>query len=326
MKAFKTILAGAVIAVATYSAATQAQTSAPWPTKPIRVIVPYGAGGAADQLARVIGDAISKDLGQGVVIDNKPGASGMIGGAACKSAPPDGYTFCLFIHDVVTLNPAVFKKTPYKSETDFVPVAYVAEVGSVLAVLGSLPVTNLQELVTYAKSHPGTTNWASYGTGTSSHLTLELLNRRLGSSITHVPYQTTPQMLTGVLTGDASATIAGYAQVQQHIDQKKLRAIATLGEKRMPQLPDVPTLSEQGVDFKAALWFGLFAPAGTPADYVRKMNEAVNKAVLEPATVKVFSAASAYANPMSSADFGALVKRDTGLWREIVRQANISID
>ncbi len=133
-------------------------------------------------------------------------------------------------------------------------------------------------------------------------------------------------MLTGVLAGDASATIAGYARVGQYINERKLRAVATLGEKRMPQLPDVPTLSEQGVDFKAALWFGLFAPAATPAEYVRKINEAVNKAVFDPATVTAYATASAFARPMSSAEFGALVKRDTGLWRDIVRQANISID
>ncbi len=186
MKLLKLLLSTLMIAVVAPCALAQT----PWPSKPIRFLVPYGAGGATDQLARVIGDAISKDLGQADVIENKPGTSVMIGGAACKSAVPDGYTFCLFIHDVVTLNPAVFKKVPYKPETDFVPVAYVAEVGSVLAVPGSLPVTNIQELVTYAKAHPATTNWASYGNDTSSHLPLELLDSRLGASITHMPYQT----------------------------------------------------------------------------------------------------------------------------------------
>ena len=129
MKAITTLIAAALPAFGTGAALAQAQ----WPDKPIRIIVPYAAGGAADQLARVIGDVVGKDLKQSVVVDNKPGASGMIGGAACKSAPPDGYTFCLFINDVVTVNPAVFKKVPYKAETDFIPVAYVAELGGVLA-------------------------------------------------------------------------------------------------------------------------------------------------------------------------------------------------
>ncbi len=304
--------------------AVQAQTQ--WPVRPIRIIVPYAAGGAADQLARVIGDVVAKDLKQGVVVENRPGASGMIGGAACKNAVPDGYSFCLFINDVVTINPAVFKKVRYNAETDFVPVAFVAELGGVLPVSASLPVTNVKELVAYAKAHPDTTNWASYGIGTTSHLILEMINKRLGSSITHVPYQSTPQMLTALLTGEAGASIAGYSQVKQYMEQKKMRAIATLGDKRLPQLPDVPTLSEQGIDFNAAIWFGMFAPSGTSAEYVRKMNESINKAAVDPATAKLFDAASFYAKPMSSADFTGLVKRDTALWRGIVRQANISLD
>ena len=323
MKSTNTCLAAVLAAFGADAVLAQTQ---PWPVKPIRIIVPYAAGGAADQLARVIGDTVGKELKQGIVVDNKPGASGMIGGAACKSAISDGYTFCLFINDVVTVNPAIFKKVPYKAETDFIPVAYIAELGGVLPVSASLPVANLKELVTYAKSHPDTTNWASYGLGTTSHLVLELINKRLDSSITHVPYQGTPQMLTAVLTGEASATIAGYAQVQQYIDQKKMRAIATLGEKRLPQLPDVPTLAEQGIDFKATIWFGMFAPAGMPTEYVKKMNDAINKAVVNPASAKLFDAASFYAKPMSSAEFSGLVKRDTELWRNIVRQANISID
>lgn len=313
-----------VVSLALCGNAALAQTQ--WPVRPIRIIVPYAAGGAADQLARVIGDVVARDLKQGVVVENKPGASGMIGGAACKNAAPDGYSFCLFINDVVTVNPAVFKKVPYNAETDFVPVAYVAELGGVLPVSASLPVANVKELVAYAKAHPDTTNWASYGVGTTSHLILEMINKRLGASITHVPYQSTPQMLTSVLTGESGATIAGYAQVKQHIDLKKMRAIATLGDKRLPQLPDVPTLAEQGVDFKAAIWFGVFAPAGTPAEFTRKMNEAVNKAAVDPATAKLFDAASFYAKPMSSAEFAGLVKRDTELWRGIVHQANISLD
>ena len=133
-------------------------------------------------------------------------------------------------------------------------------------------------------------------------------------------------MVSAVITGEASATIAGYSQVHQFIAQKKMRAIAVLGEKRLAQLPDVPTLAEQGVDFKAATWFGMFAPAGTPAEYVMKMNNAINKAAVDPATAKLFDAASFSAKPMSGAEFAGLVKRDTELWRNIVRQANIFLD
>lgn len=322
MQVIKSTLSVVVAVLCINSAFAQTQ----WPVKPIRIIVPYAAGGATDQLARVIGDVIAKDLKQGVVIENKPGASGMIGGAACKSAAPDGYSFCLFINDVVTVNPAVFKKISYNAETDFVPVAFVAELGVVIPVSISIPVTNVKELVAYAKAHPDTMNWASYGIGTTSHLILEMINKRLGSSIAHVPYQGTPQMLTAVLTGEAGVSAAGYSQVKQYMEQKKMRAIATVGEKRLPQLPDVPTLSEQGVDFNATTWFGMFAPAGTPTEYVRKMNESINKAAVDPATAKLFEAASFYAKPISSAEFTRLVKRDTELWRGVVRQANISLD
>ena len=321
MNALKALLIGALAFLGVQGAMAQA----PWPTKPIRVIVPYGAGGGADNLARALGEVAGKELKQPFVIENRPGASGMLGGAACKNAAPDGYTFCLSLVDMVAINPAIFKKAAYKA-SDFLPIAHAGDVVGIIAVPATLPINSIRDLVAYAKANPAGTNWASWGIGSSSHLLLELINKRFDAGITHVPYQTTPAMVTAVLTAEATGTFAPYAQLKQHIDTGKMRVIAIVGDSRLRQLPDVATLREQGADFKSGSWFGVFAPAATPAPIATRMHDALNRAVVDPAVTKMFEAMAINANPMSQAAFAELLRRDTEAWRAIAQQANVSLD
>jgi tripartite-type tricarboxylate transporter receptor subunit TctC len=321
----RTFLAPA-IALCSALIAVPATAQTAWPSKPIRLIVSYSAGGAGDQLARMVGNELQKSLKQPVVVENKPGASGMLGASACKAAPGDGYNFCVFLMDVVTSNPVLFKNVAYQPEKDFVPVAYLAQVEAVVPTATKTGIRSMKELADAYRADPAKVNWGSWGVGSSAHLLLSAINSSLGTSVTHVPYQNTPALVQAVLTGEVTGTLAGYTLVRQHIERGELRPLAALGTKRLKQLPQVPTLQEQGIPFTAALWYGLFAPSSTPREVVVAMNAAVRDALALPASVQAFEAMGNLANPMSPDEFAAFVQREAVVWGDIARASKIVLD
>ena len=297
-----------------------------WPSQPIKIIVSYSAGGAGDQIARIVGDQLGRDLKTPVIVDNRPGASGMVGGATCKAAAPDGHTYCVFLMDVVTTNPVLFKKVPYDAEKDFAPVAFLADVNTILVVPEKSGIRSIKDLVNQARTQPASTNWGSWGVGSSAHLVLSAMEQAFDTTITHVPYKNTPELINATLTGEVSGTIATYSLVQGHLDEKTMRAIAVMGDKRMPFQPELPTFAEQGVPLEATLWYGLFAPAATPARYVTAMNAAVNRAVEKAVTGKKFDSRWFSPRALTQPEFAAVVKQEAVVWGEVARRSAIQLD
>lgn len=324
MKQIRILFAAALLAALCASPLAIAQTK--WPHQPIKLIVPYSAGGSSDQLARLLGQQLSKDLGQPVLVDNRPGASGMIGAAACKAAPADGHNFCLFLMEVVTTNPAVFKNITYTPETDFAPVAFLTEANITVVAPGNSPINSLRELAEASKARPNATNWGSWGVGSTAHLVLGMINGAYGTSITHVPYTNTPALIQATMTGEVNGTIAGTSLVEQHVNNKTLKVIGVLGAQRLAQYPQVPTLKEQGLPFDAASWFGLFAPAAAPKAHVTAMHDAVNRALADPEITKKLGSMGMTHRAMSVEDYAALIKRDSAAWQGIARRSNIALD
>lgn len=322
MKTASIALGASVTLVSVQHAAAET----PWPSQPIRLIVSYSAGGAGDQLARIVGDQLSRDLKVPVVVDNRPGASGMVGGAACKAAAPDGHNYCVFLMDVVTTNPVLFKNVPYKADVDFAPVAFLADVHSILVVPEKSGIRSIKDLVSQARNRPSSTNWGSWGIGSSAHLVLSAIEKALDTKITHVPYQNTPALLSATLTGEVSATVGTYSLMQGHLDQRNLRAIAAMGDKRLPLQPELPTFAEQGVPLKATLWYGIFAPAATSARHVAAMNAATNRAVEKAVAEKKFDPRWFSPRALTPQAFASVVKQEAVVWGEVARQSAIELD
>ncbi len=304
--------------------AAQAQGS--YPDRPVRIIVPFGAGGSSDSIARIVGQSLERTARVPVVVENKPGASGMIGAAACKAAAPDGSTYCLFLADIVTIHPWVFRKLPYDAERDFVAVAQLGDPEIGIMVPAAHPARTLGELVAYSKANPGKVNWASYGVGTASHLVLDKINRTFNAGITHVPYKSVPDINAALLSSQVDVSYMGWGNYSQFAKAGRMRTIAVVGSQRARTMPDVPTLAEQGVDFKPIPWFGLFAPAGTPAPIVERFNKLVVDALADPGVLKQITEQGYFPQPMSAAAFADLVRRDRAVWGEVARGLNLNLD
>ncbi|MES2955645.1 MAG: tripartite tricarboxylate transporter substrate binding protein, partial [Pseudomonadota bacterium] len=240
-----------------------------YPVKPVRLVVPFPAGGATDILARTISQKASEKLGQQIVIDNRPGAGGTIGSDHVAKSAPDGYTLLIATGSTHSIGPIINPKIPYNVERDFVPVVYVAQTSSVLVVPASLPVKNLAEFIALAKSKPGQLNYGSSGNGTNSHLSGELFKAQAGVFITHIPYRGTGLVFNDMMSGQVHMLMDNYVTSQSNIKEGKLRVLGVTTPQRVPFLPDVPTLSEQGLKgFDVSNWFGIYAPKGAGADIV----------------------------------------------------------
>lgn len=319
---FRTVLAAAALAC---GAAATAQDN--FPSKPIRMIVVYPAGGGADLLARTLGESMARQPGgQPLVVENRAGASGMIGTTACKNAAPDGYTYCLVLSDVVTINPHLFKKIQYDAEKDLVPVAGLADFAVAIVANSSVPAKDLKELAVYSRANKDKVNWGSFGVGSSSHLMQAQFNKSLGGSLTHVPYLGVPQLVTALMSKEIDVSFLIYGQVSQYLDKGQMKALAVMGSRRVPMLPDVPTFVEQGMNFTPVLWYGIFAPTGVPAPTVERMNRLVNQSLSDPAVRKVLDAQGFFASPDTPAAFRERVGRDRTAWGPIARSLNLSLD
>ncbi len=316
------LLAGAC-AVALHALAASAQE---YPTRPIRVIVPFSPGGAVDGPMRVVAQELGKRLGQPITVENKPGAGATLGTEIVAHAPPDGYTL-LLASQTNAISAALYKHLSYDPIGDFVPISLIGREPGVLVVHPSLPVATLQEFIAYAKARPGQLDYASSGNGSGQHLFAALLWSRTGLSLNHVPYRGSGQATTDLLGGRVPVSIPGTAGMVGHINGGKLRALAVTGARRSPQLPDVPTVQESGVPgFEAYVWMGLLAPKGTPPPIVERLHRAVQDA-LRSDEVKAFMATAGIEIVRSTpAEFGTFFRAERDLWGRVVRESGATID
>ena len=314
----------AVTALALALALTSGASAQDYPTKPIKIFVPAPAGGGTDILGRMVGEGISKALGQPVVIENRGGGSGMIAADMVLKSPADGYTLFMVYSGVLTVNQALFPNITYDPVKDFAPVAIFADVPNVLIVHNSLPVKSVAELIKLAKSKPGTLNYASSGNGVSNHLAMEQFKQLAGIDMVHVPYKGGAPAMTDLLGGQVQLMFNNLVEVLPHLKSGKIRPLAVGTAKRTPALPDLPTVAESGLPgYEMQLWYGLVAPAGTPPAIVNKLNEVVRK-MQEQTQVKArLFTMGADPVSMTPAEFGALIKREGEKWSRVVKQAGI---
>ncbi|WP_420997180.1 tripartite tricarboxylate transporter substrate binding protein [Cupriavidus sp. 30B13] len=307
------------LAVAALAGAGQA---APWPTQPIRLVVPFAAGGLTDVLARQLSRTMQAELKQPVVVDNKPGAGGIIGADIVAKSSPDGYTL-LVTTTAHVVNPAVAKSLPYDTEKDFAPIAKLVSTPTVLAVNPAVPATNLRELIAYAQRSGGVT-YGSSGPGGITHLSGELLAARTGAPFVHVPYKGTALAVNDLLGGQINASFIDALTATRFVESGKLRAIGVTTATRNAALPGVPTLAEQGVPgYDTEIWIGFYAPAGTPPGRLAQLNRLAVASMNEPGFRATLQQQGTTAATMGLADFQAYVASEIGKWRAVVQTAHI---
>ncbi len=309
------------------AAVATAVMAAEFPTKPIKLIVPFPAGGGTDFFARVIGNKLGETVKWVVVVDNKPGAGGNIGVDAAAKSPPDGYTLVMGQTSNLAINPTLYRKLPYKPLTDLIPVVLVADAPLALVVASQSPYKTLADLVAAAKAKPGQLTFASPGNGTVAHLASELFQTAAGIKFQHVPYKGSSQALTDLMGGQVQLFMASVPTALSQIKGGKLRALAVTSTKRSPALPDVPTIAESGYKgFDANTWFGLLVPAGTPAPVVARLNAEVNKVLNMPDVREKFAAEGGGALGGTPEDFAALLKADYSKWAKVVKDSGATVD
>lgn len=298
-----------------------------YPGKPIRIIVPFPAGGNADILARILGQKMAESLGQQIIVDNRAGAAGIIGAQAAAKSPPDGYTLFMGTTGTQTTNPAVYAKLPYDPLRDFAPVSNFAGSPYVLVVHPSLPVRNLRELIALARARPGALHYASFGAGSSAHLTGVLLQTAAKIDIVHVAYKGGPPALADLVGGHVEMMFNLLPGILPHVKAAKLRAIAVAAEKRAAAVPGVPTFAESGMpDFYSDSWYGIFVPAGTPKDVVAKLNAEILRVLALPEVRQRLAAEGAEPMGGSPEQFAEQIRRDLARWTRVAKEANIKIE
>ena len=311
-----------ILIAACIVAAAPAQADT-YPAKPVRIIVPFAAGGVADLLPRLVGQKLSEKWGQPVVVENKAGASGNIGMAEVARSAPDGYTLGLAPTGNLTVNQFLFK-LPFDTAKDLAPITVLATSPNVLVIHPSVPARNFRELVAYAKSNPGALNFASPGEGSGAHLAGELLNLEAGVRTTHVPYKGIAPAVNDLLGGQVQMMFAGISTVLQHVKSGKLVAIAIASPRRSAQLPDVPTVAESGLaGFDVTSWYGLVARAGTPPDIVAKIHRDAVEALSSEDVRAKLSGLGLEPLGNSPAEFERMIADESRKWGDIVRRAAI---
>jgi tripartite-type tricarboxylate transporter receptor subunit TctC len=297
-----------------------------WPARTIKLVVPFPPGGGTDTFARPLAARLSAQLGQQVVIDNRGGAGGTIGADVVAKSAPDGYTFLVgAVHHTVA--ESVYKSLPYKLDRDLMPVTGVAYVPDVLVVNPKVPSKTVQEFIAYAKKEPGKHNYGSSGNGTTRHLAGEIFNKLTGTSIQHVPYKGSGPAMTALLGGEIDAIFEGLGSAASHIRAGKIRALAVTSPKRSPAFPDIPTMAEAGVPgFESLSWYGLWAPAGTPAEILDRLQAEVKAAFASPDLARMWQQQGAEPGGDSRATFQAYVRAETEKWGKVARDLKVTID
>jgi tripartite-type tricarboxylate transporter receptor subunit TctC len=319
----KKSLIGCALALA--AGVSLAQTAA-WPTKPVKVVVAFTAGGTTDILARSVGQHLGDKLKQSFIIENKPGAGGNTGTEMVVRAPADGYTLIVGSVGPIAVNPTLYPKLAYNPLVDLVPIVQIADVPNVLVVHPSVPAKTFDEFIAHAKANPGKLNCSSTGIGTSSHLSCFILAKRAGFDAVHVPYKGA-DALRDLMAGRVQFMFATIPSVKQHIDSGALRAIAVSSAKRSRSMPDVPTVAERGYPgFEAGSWFGFFAPKGTPAEVITTLNKAVNEIIALPALEAQLIREGADPVGGTPQQFGQFVQREFEKWRGVVRESGATAE
>jgi len=306
---------------------SQQAALAKYPTKPVHIVVPYPAGGAVDAFARVLTQQLSEMWSQQVVVDNRPGASTMIGAEQVAKSPPDGYTLLLTAELTLVIVPHLYEKIPYDPLGDFAPIVALVSATQALVANPSLPVKTVKDLVALAKAKPGQLTYGSFGNGSTGHLNMEVLQAMTGARFNHIPYNGAGPAMNDVIGGHIDFMLAALSIVKGNVQAGKLRMIGVGSNHRSSEFPDVPTISESGAPgFEAKSWFGLVAPAGTPPDVIKKINQDVTKVISDRAFAEKFLAAQGL-EPITGTpeQFAALVRAETVRWGKVVKDADIKV-
>ena len=316
--------AGAALAALMAGLAAAPALAAAFPDKPVRIVVPFAPGGGTDLIARTLADAMSKDLGQSVIVENKPGAGTIIGTDYVAKSAPDGYTLVIstFAHAV---NPSMMPKLPYATDKAFTPVVLIGRSPNVLVVRPDRPYKTVQEILAYAKANPGKLTFGSQGNGTSAHLAGELFKSLAKVDMVHVPYRGAGPAMTDLLGGQIDMMFATSSAVGSHINAGRLRAVAVTTPQRSPALEGVPTIAESGVPgYAAESWYGLYAPAGTPRDVVMRLNTATKRAVQSEAFRNRIEGEGLVTSAGAPEELDRYVRNEEARWSKVVKEANIT--
>ncbi|MEM5274264.1 tripartite tricarboxylate transporter substrate binding protein BugE [Cupriavidus taiwanensis] len=298
-----------------------------YPAKPIRLIVPFAAGGTTDIVARAVSDGLGRELGQPVVVENRGGGGGAIGADALAKSAPDGYTLGIATVSTMATNPATNPKNPYDPLKDFAPITNLVNVPNVLTVNPKVPAKSLKEFVAMLKANPGKYSYASAGKGSISHLDGELFKDITQTDMVHIPYRGSGPALNDTLAGQVNAQFDNLPSSMPHIQAGKLRALAVAAPKRVEGLPDVPTFAEAGMkDMNNMAWYGLVAPAGTPAAIITRVHDAAVKALQDPNVKRRLADSGAYTDGNTPAQYAAQIKRELDLRKKIARDQNITLE
>lgn len=294
--------------------------------KPLRLVVPFPAGGATDLLARSLAQRLGTGLGATVVVDNRAGAGGSLGSAEVAKAAADGNTLLLATSSTHSIGPAVNPKIPYNAEADFTPIAYVASSPNVVVVPNTLPVKTMRELIDYARKSPGKLNYASSGNGTIVHLTTEYFKAQSDTFILHIPYRGTALAIPDLVSGKVDVMFDSFVTGMPHVKDGKLRALAVTSLKRTALAPDLPTVSEALPGFESVTWFGLYGPKALPADLTAKVNQAVNAALADADVKERFARLGAEPTGGTPQAFASMVKADNTKWKKIIADRKIVVE
>ncbi len=320
----RSLLTSSLAAIAATS--PRASFAQAYPTKPVRMIVPFPAGGATDVLARALSIKLGEKLGQSVVVENRPGAGGTIGSSAVAQSAADGYTILLATSSTHSIGPATNPKIPYDAVADFTALGQVATSPNIVLVPNSSPAKSMRELIDYAKKNPGKLNYASSGNGTIVHLTTELFKAQSGSFIVHIPYRGTALAIPDLISGKLDVMFDSLVTGLPHVKDGKLRALAVTSAKRSALAPDLPTVADVLPGFESVTWFGLYGPKNLPADVVNKLNMALNAAVQDSDVKERFARLGAEPAPSSATAFSQLAQADSAKWKRIIAERKITLE
>ena len=317
-------IAAAVVWACCLSAAAEAQT---YPARPVTIVVPNAAGGGTDTIARLIGDQLSRQLGQSFVVENKTGAGMVLGTVAVAKAAPDGHTLLMGLNGNLTVNPSLYVKLPYDPVADFRPIAMLAEYPFLVVVNNDLPVKSIKELVAYLKANPGKVDYASAGNGTGQHLSAELFKMMTGTEMSHVAYRGAQPAYQDVISGRVPVFFDNMSTAMSLAQGGKVRALAITSKARSSLMPDIPTVEEAGVPgFEYHTWFGLWAPKATPTAIVEKLHAEVKKALADPTIQQRIAGTAGVASHMELNAIDPFVKTEIDKWAEVVKRAGIKVE
>lgn len=323
----RNLIAAVALGLSTVAVASAQAADATYPTRPIRLIATYGPGSSIDIIARILGQSLSQQMGQTVVVENKPGAGGDLGTDFVAKAAPDGYTIGFASAGPITVNPNARKKMPYDAFKDLAPVALVGTGPNVVLVNPELPVKNLQELIAYIKANPDKVAYGSAGVGTSNHIAGELFQHLSNTKILHVPYKGNSEAVTDAIAGRIQIVISGVPPILSFVNSGRLRAVAVADVKRSALLPDVPTMKEGGLPgAESVAWYGIVAPAGTPDAILQRLNDEFAKAVNKPEVKDKLASMGIAVEAISRAEFGKQMADESARYKELFKQINLVMD